>query len=180
MFHGLVVVGHVAFGFAVVIGLAYGQRVEAQMAGDTVHDLFDGDHALRATKAAIGRVGSRVGFTAITIDRRVAQIIGVVGVEHGAVDNGVGQVRRTATVARQVQLDALQAAAGVETDVIFDIKRVALAGHQHVFDPWQAHLRRLPGEACHHGAQAGGAGGLGLLAAKAAAHAAHIDNDLVH
>jgi hypothetical protein len=91
-----------------------------------------------------------------------------------------GQVRRIAAVARQVQIDAVQAAAGVEAHVVFDIKRVALAGHQHVFDPRQAHLGRLPGEARDHGAQACRAGGLGFLAAKTAAHAAHIDHDVVH
>jgi hypothetical protein len=57
---------------------------------------------------------------------------------------------------------------------------VALAGHQHVFDPWQAHLGRLAGQARDHRAQARRAGGLGFLAAETAAHAAHVDDDLVH
>ena len=150
------------------------------MAGDGVHHLFDGDHALRAAEAAIGRVGGGIGLAAMAVDRGVAQVIRVVGVEHGAVDNRVGQVRRTTAVTRQFQVDAVQSAVVVKPYVVFDIEGVALAGHQHVFDPWQAHLGRLAGEARHHGAQARRAGGLGFLAAKATAHAAHVHHDLVH
>ena len=88
--NGLVVVGFVAFGLAVVVDFAHGQRIKPKMAGDMVHDLLDGHHALRAAKAAIRGVGGGVGLAAMAIDRGVAQVIGVVGVEHCAVDNGGG------------------------------------------------------------------------------------------
>lgn len=116
----------------------------------------------------------------MTMDGGIAQVVSVVGVEHGAVDNRGGQVRGIAAVACQVQFNALQAPAGVEAHIVFDVKRVALAGHVHVFDPRQAHLGRLPGEARDHGAQARRAGGLRFLATEAAAHAAHVDHDVVH
>ncbi len=177
---GLVVVGDVALGLAVVVGLAHRQRVEGQMAGDGVHHFFDGDHTLRAAEAAVRGVGRGVGLAAMAVDRGIAQVIRVVGVEHGAVDDRVRQVRRTAAVARQLQLDAVQAPAVVEADVVFDIEGVALAGHQHVFDARQTHLGRLPGKARDHRTQARRAGGLSLLAAETAAHAAHVDDDLVH
>ena len=77
-------------------------------------------------------------------------------------------------------MNALQPAAGVETYIVFHVKGVALAGHVHVFSPWQAHFGRLPGEARDHGAQAGRAGGLRFLSTKAAAHAAHVDHDVIH
>jgi hypothetical protein len=101
-------------------------------------------------------------------------------VEHGAVDDRAGQVRRVAAVAGQVEVDAVQPAVVVEAHVVLDVERVALAGHGHVFDPWQAHLGRLAGQARDHRAQARRAGGLGFLAAETATHAAHVDDHLVH
>ena len=86
--HGLVIVSHVALGFAVVIDLAHRQRVQVQMPGNPVHDLLNGDHALRAAEAAIRRIGGRVGFAAVPMDCGIAQVIRVVGVKHGAVNNG--------------------------------------------------------------------------------------------
>ena len=74
----------------------------------------------------------------------------------------------------------MQAPGAVEADVVFDIERVTLAGHQHVFDPWQAHLGRLAGEVRDHRAQARRARRLGFLATETTAHAAHVDDDLVH
>ncbi|MND57627.1 hypothetical protein D3C80_487600 [compost metagenome] len=53
---GLVVVGDVALGLAVVVGLAHGQRIEGQVTGDMIHHLFNGDHALRPTKAAVSSI----------------------------------------------------------------------------------------------------------------------------
>ena len=58
--------------------------------------------------------------------------VGVVRVEHGAVDDRAGEVRRIAAVAGQVDLDAVQAAIVVEADVVFDVERVTLAGDLHV------------------------------------------------
>ena len=180
MFHGLVIVGHVAFGLAVIVSLAHGQRVESQMAGDTVHDLFNGHHPLWPTKATVGGVRCGVGLATMAVDGRVAQVIGVVGMEHGAVNNRVGQVWRIATVARQVQLDPLQSALIIKADVIFDVKRMTLAGHHHVFHTRQAHFCRLASQPCHHCAQASRASGLCLLTAKASAHSTHVDDDFVH
>ena len=100
---GLVVVGDVAFGLAVVVGLAHGQRVERQVAGDMVHHLFDGDHALWPAEAAIGGIGCGVGLAAVTMHGGIAQVVGVVGVEHGAVDDRAGQVRRVTAVAGKIR-----------------------------------------------------------------------------
>jgi len=150
------------------------------MTGDGVHHFFDGDHALGAAEAAIGGIGRGVGLAAMAVDRDIAQVVRVVGMEHRAVDNRVRQVRRAAAVAGQFQIDTVQASTVVEAHVVFDIEGMALAGHQHVFDPRQAHLGRLAGEVRDHRTQARRAGGLGFLAAKTAAHATHVDDDLVH
>ncbi len=177
---GLVVVGDVALGLAVVVALAHLERVLAQLAGHRVHDLLDGDHALWAAEAAVGGVRGEVGLAAMAIDGGVAQVVGVVGVEHGAVDDGAGEVRRIAAVAGEIDLDTVQQAFVIEADVVFDVERVTLAGHGHVFHAWQTHLGRAAGEVRDHCAHACRAGCLGFLAAEAAAHATHVDDDLVH
>ncbi len=176
----LVIVRDVTLGLAVIVGLAHRQRVLAEETCDAVHDLFDGDHALRAAKATVGRVGRGVSLAAMAVDRGFAQIVGVVGVKHGAVDNRRGQVRRVAAVACQIQLYTLQTTLVVEAHVVLDVERVALAGHLHVFKTLQAHLGGLAGQPCNHGAQAGRARRLGFLAAKATTHAPHVDHDAVH
>ena len=177
---GLVVVGDVALGLAVVVGLAHRQRIEGQMAGNGVHHFFDGDHALRAAETTVSGVRRGVGLAAMTVDGRVAQVVRVVGVEHRAVDNRGRQVRRATAVTGQFQVDAVQAAGAVEAHVVLDVERVTLAGHQHVFDPRQAHFGRLAGQVRDHRAQARRARGLGFLAAETTAHAAHVDDDFVH
>ncbi len=116
----------------------------------------------------------------MAIDGGVAQVVGVVGVEHGAVDDGAGEVRRIAAVAGEIDLDTVQQAFVIEADVVFDVERVTLAGHGHVFHAWQTHLGRAAGEVRDHCAHACRAGCLGFLAAEAAAHATHVDDDLVH
>ena len=75
---GLVVMRDVAFGLAVVVGLAHRQGVTAQVAGNVVHHLFDGNHALRAAKAAVRRVGGSVGLAAVTMHGGIAQVVGIV------------------------------------------------------------------------------------------------------
>ncbi len=180
MLDGLVVVGDVALGLAVVVALAHLERVLAQLAGHGVHDLLDGDHALWPAEAAVGGVRGEVGLAAMAVDGGVAQVVGVVRVEHGTVDDGAGQVRRVAAVAGQIDLDAVQQAVVIEADVVLDIEGVTLAGHGHVFHARQAHLGRPAGEVRDHRAQACRARSLGFLAAETAAHAAHVDDDLVH
>ena len=177
---GLVVVGDVALGLAVVVGLAHFQRVFAEAAGDRIHDFLDGDHALRAAEAAVGGVRRSIGLAAVTVDGGVAEEVGVVGVEHCAVNNRTGQVGRVAAVAGQFDLDTVQQAVVVEADVVFDVERMALAGDLHVLDTRQAHLGRPAGEVGDYRTQARRACGLGFLAAETAAHAAHVDDDLVH
>ncbi|MNS54526.1 hypothetical protein D3C72_873240 [compost metagenome] len=150
------------------------------MTGNRVHHFFDRDHALWATETTVSGVRRGVGLAAVTVDGRIAQVVRVVRVEHRAVDDRRRQVRGATAVAGQFQVDAVQAAGAVEAHVVLDIERVTLAGHQHVFDPWQTHLGRLAGEVRDHRAQARRAGRLGFLAAETTAHAAHVDDDLVH
>ena len=121
-----------------------------------------------------------MGLATMAIDGGIAQVVRVVGMEHRPVNDGVGQVRRTAAVASQLQLNPMQAPVVIEADVVLDIEGVTLACHQHVFDPGQTHFGRLSGQHGDHRAQARRACRLRFLAAKSTAHAAHIDHDFVH
>ncbi|MNY30911.1 hypothetical protein D3C86_1650480 [compost metagenome] len=68
------------------------------MAGDTLHDLLDAEHTLRPAEAAKGGVGRQVGAATMASDPGIAQVVGVVGMEHRPVDDGPGQIRREAAV----------------------------------------------------------------------------------
>ena len=50
------------------------------------------------------------GFAAIAIDRCIAKVIGVIGVEHGAIYYAFGQVGRIATLGGEGHVDSQQAA----------------------------------------------------------------------
>ncbi len=172
MGNGLAVMGGVA-AFTVEVALAHLQRVQLQVASDVIHRLLDHHHALRATKAAEGRVGHRVRLAAMAGDPRLIQIVGVVGVEHGPLDNGVGQVRRVATAPGHHDLRALNHALLVKADVVGVEKVVALAGLHHVIGARQSVLHRTLGGVGQQGGHTGDRRSLGFLAAKAAAHATY-------
>ncbi|CAI0881691.1 Uncharacterised protein [Serratia ficaria] len=180
LLHRLMVMGDVAPVFAVVIDFTHRQRIARQIAGDAIHDFFDGHHALRPAEAAVGGVGGDVGLAAVADDQHVLQKIGVVGMEHRAVDDRAREIERVTAVARQIDFHPVQQALVVETDVVANIKRVTFAGDQHVVAAVEAHFDRPAGKMRDDGTQAGRAARLGLLAAKAAAHAAHVDGHPVH
>ncbi|MNE34848.1 hypothetical protein D3C80_1285850 [compost metagenome] len=180
LLHRLVIVGDVALVLAVIIGLAYRQRIERQIARNMIHDLLNRHHALRPAKATIGGIGRDMGFAAVTGNQHILQKISVIGVEHGAIDDRTGEIERVAAVTGQADFHPIQQTAVVKTDVILNIKRVAFAGDQHVVAAVQPHFDRPPGEVCHHRTQACRAGGLSLFAAKAAAHAPRVDSHLVY
>jgi hypothetical protein len=68
------------------VGLAHVERIAPGLMRDGVHHALDGEHALRAAKAPERRVGGDVGAQAPRADRDNRRIIGVGGMEHGAVD----------------------------------------------------------------------------------------------
>ncbi len=169
---GLAVVGGIAAG-AVEIALAHLQRVQSQITGNVIHRLFDHHHALRAAKAAEGGVGDRVGLAAVAGHPRLIKVIGIVGVEHGPLDNRIGQVRREAATAGYHDLGALNYALLVKTDVVGVEEVVALAGLHHVIRAREPILDRPPGGIGQQRGHTGDRRGLGFLATKAATHAAY-------
>ena len=155
------------------------QRVHAQLAGNVTHDGLNHHHALRATKAAVGRVALGVEFAAVRGDVHIAQEVSVVAVEDGAVGHGAAQVCAEPAVGCLHQLEARQQAGIVKASGVFVIERVAFTGHHEViitvktqFD-WAFEL--VSRERCPYRQVAR----LRLFAAKAAAHAAAFHCDCV-
>ena len=65
------------------------QRVLAQGKGNLVNNRLHGQHALRTTKATKRCVGYRIGATTQSINLHCRQVIGIVGMEHGAINNRI-------------------------------------------------------------------------------------------
>ena len=147
------------------------QRVLAQDLGDFVHDPLDADHPLRAAEAPEGGVGDGVGLAAVRRDPRVGQVVGVVGVEHGAIADRHRQVVGHAAARRLIELDTLDAAVAVESDPVVDAKVVALAGDDHVLVAVVAELGGATGLARDQGGGGGRQVAVAFLAAEGAAHA---------
>lgn len=97
------------------------------------------------------------------------QEIGVVGMEHGPLQNRQGQVQKGSAVGNKGDFVGQDAARVVESHPIASGERVALPGPGHVFGPTQAQLhgpaRGLGGQS----GQAGPDGRAALLAAKGSA-----------
>jgi len=76
----------------VVIAFSYLDRVFSQRMRDVIQDAFDAQHTLWSAKAAkgCGRLG--VGFQAMAFDAHVGNVIGIIGVQHGAVGHRKGQI----------------------------------------------------------------------------------------
>ena len=185
VFHRHLVVGDVAAlaGIAPVqVGQAHVLRIAAQGPGNVAQDGLDDDDTLRPTKAAERRVALGVRLAAVRGDLHIAQVIRVVGMEHGAVGHGAGQVGAEAAVGSHLQLQARDAARVVKAHVVFVRKRVALAGDHEVFVPVQPQLDGAAQLVRGHGGPHGQVSGLGLFAAKATAQAAalHLDRMVVN
>ncbi len=90
----------------VEVGIAHVEGIAARGPGDPVHHGLDRQHALRAAEAAKRGVGHGVGLQPARRHPDVRHPIGVVGVEHRAVDDTAGQVRRAAATGEVVDDEA--------------------------------------------------------------------------
>src|SRR5690606_8507219 len=91
---------------AIEVDLAHIQRVLAQLHGDIVHDILDGQYALRPAKAAKSRVGLRVGPHTQGADIEGIQEISIVGMKDLPVSHRTRQVGRVAAAQLVLELDA--------------------------------------------------------------------------
>jgi hypothetical protein len=176
----LMIGGQLAGILAIQIALAHVQRVTANDTRNLVDDGLHGHHALGAAEAAKGRIGHGVGTPAMPLHVDVGQVVGVVAMKHGAVDNGVGEVWRATAARRQNMFDAQDPTLCVEAHMVAVEKIMALAGHHHVIATRQPALGRPPASMRHQRGQACPGIRLGLLAAEAAAHAPHLGGDRLH
>ena len=122
---------HVAAG-AVEIGLAHVERIEPERPRDVVEHPLDRDHALRSAEAAKGGVRDRVGLHAPGDDAGGRQIIGVVGMEHGAIVDRAGKIGGIAAARGQRDIERGEPALVIEAHLVVGAEIVPLAGETHV------------------------------------------------
>ena len=169
IFHRLAVVGHIAF--AVEVALANEVRRESEVARDAIENVFDHDHALGAAEAAEGGLGGLVGLADPAGGVEGGDEVGVVAVEEGAPEDGVGEVEAPAAVRVELQFDAAEASIVFEAGAEFREEGVALAGERHVEPAWQAHTNGALGFPRAQGCDGRPRIGLDFFTAERAAHA---------
>ena len=97
--------------------------------------------------------------------------------EHGAVVDRAGEVRRIAAARGEHHVHRREPAVGVEADIVVGAEIVPLAGEAHVVVAVEAEFARPPGDARGERRDRRPLRRLALLAAERAAHAAHLDGD---
>ena len=148
VFHRHMIRRDVTVPLAVEVALADRQRIDAQMAGDFIHHVLDAHHPLRAAKTTERGVGNGVGLAAVRRNMDVVQVIRIVRMEHRSVGDRAGQIGRVAAADRLHELDALDTAILVETDIVVDPAMMPLAGQDHIVVAIQPMLHRPPGFLC--------------------------------
>ena len=128
----LAVMGHLA-AIAVEVALTYGQWIFANLAGNIIHGRFDNHHPLGATEAPECGIRGGMGFCSMTDYLGVPQRVGVVGVEHSAINDSVGKIRRVAAVTDHRNLTTLNNALSINGESIAVMERVAFTRGAHIF-----------------------------------------------
>src|SRR5271165_1314760 len=126
------------------VGFAHVERIEAAFAGDGVHRALNGDHPLRAAKAAKGSVGDGVCLQAPRADRRVRQPVTVASVKHRAVDNAGRKIGGAAAARVEHHFVAGDDAPVVIADAPVGPEIMALAGQHEVVVAIEANLAGRP------------------------------------
>ena len=154
----------------VEIALAHEQRVETQGDRDRVHHPLGEEHPLRSAESAERGIRHRVGAHPPGVDPRRRIVVGVVGVEHGAVVHAEREIGRIPATPAELHIDPREHAFAVEAAAPVQAKIVTLAGHRHVVVAVEAKLGRAAGHVRGEGGEAGPLRRLRLLAAERPAH----------
>ena len=155
------------------------ERVHAKLVRHMVDDALHAKNALRAAKPAKGGVGLRVGAAAVRGDAHIGDVIGVVGVAHGAKRHGLREVPGHPAAHGLVEDDGGDAPLVVEAGAVVDAEIVPLAGKHEIVVAVIDRLRRHPGRPGRQRRDDGRKVALALLAAEGPAHAPCLDGDLV-
>ena len=155
----------------------HGMDGKTEPACDLLYDGFDRKHGLRPAIASEGSVRHGVGLACKPANTDVGQKVAVVDVAQRAREHGRRVVSHVTAVGRQREVEGENMSLRVETDVIADEERVALAGGAHVVIAWQPQLHRLPRLPSKQRRDPGNDRRLALFAAERAAHPPHLDRD---
>ena len=113
-------------------------------------------------------------------DADVVEVVGVIGVQHGAVGDGQAEVHGPAAAGEMGEIKRGNAARILEPDGIVDVEIVAFAGDDHVIIAVIAHFARLAGEGGGDGTGHRERVALAFLAAETTAHAAGLHTHRMH
>jgi len=163
---------------AIEIFLANFQRVLTEITRYFVNHILDTEHALRPAEPAKRRIGNRMRFAAMRNDAYIFEVISVVAVKHRAVIYRARQIGRHAAARREHELDTLDPASTVETDVVIDDEIVPLARHDHVVVAVEAQLAGAPRFIRHQSGNAGNQCRLAFFAAKGTTHTAAFNDNI--
>ena len=163
---------------AVVVPRPDGIEIAAEVARQPFDHGLDREHALGAAEAAKRGVGDGIGLAGIAAKHHVRQVIAVVGVAEGPVQDGGREIRHMAGAGRERHIEAEDPAVVVEADVIVDREVVALAGDNHVVVTRQAKLDRPIRGPSQQSGDRGDDRCLTFLAAERPAEPAHFRGDL--
>ena len=117
-------------------------------------------------------------LAAMRNDAYIFEVISVVAVKHRAVIYRARQIGRHAAARCEHELDTLDPASTVETDVVIDDEIVPLARHDHVVVAVEAQLAGAPRFIRHQSGNAGNQCRLAFFAAKGATHAAAFNDNI--
>ena len=135
----------VAVGCPVIVDDPHIKRIAANRHGDFIDDPFNRNHALRPAKASKRGIGHQIGFAAIGPDFDIAKEISIVGMEHRTITDRGRQIGRETAIGSILNIQPANPTIIIKTDIIFDDKVMAFAGHDHVIIAIQTHFRRATG-----------------------------------
>ena len=161
----------------VKVALPHQQRIKAKCCRNVIHDPFHSEHALRATKAAKGGGGLRIGPQTVAFDPNIGKEIGIVSMQHCAVSHRQAQVERPSTTCKMSDIQRCDPPRVIKANVVIDAEIMPLAGDDHIIVTVIAHFASLAGQPCRNRAAHGQRVALAFLAAKATAHAAGLNPD---
>ena len=117
-------------------------------------------------------------LAAMRNDAYVFEVISIVAVKHRAIIYRARQIGRHTAARREHELDTLDPASSVETDVVINDEVMPLARHDHVVIAVEAQLAGPSRFVRHQSGNTGNQRRLAFFAAKGATHAAAFNDDI--
>ena len=153
---------------------------DAQVPGNVFENRFNDQHPLRSAKAAEGRVRHCVGFAREALKPHVWQVVAIVAVAKGPSQDTDAEVGDVTRPHGHGDVDAIDTAVGIETNIIAEQEIMAFARDDHVIVTTKAQLDGLARFCRCQCRRCRDDRWLTFFAAKPAAHATHFDGNIIY